>query len=411
MKMGKRTLSIALALIMAIGMFSIMSSSAPAAADYTAVENAIATQLPSVANRYFYTDEATGLIDDILASIDWDLEDVDQAVVDDYVTMIIELGNLLKTTVTDASQSPLTFAYNDGYSFAYSYPYMMNGLAFFPFRDEQKAVNTLALDASKSVVPLVGRFDGEQTFTVTLSLGSNALLAAGSIPLLFDKTRLEVVGVDNSASDVILTPTMIGDNLAQEYDVVTILNPTSENFWQASYQEGAQAELGGISITLTTNFESGTPYSVMPDGQESFLSIDFKVKAGAAAGDAFVYIEPDFKRSAYEKSNSLYLGRAKDENSFVPFDSLSTYGATINLDAAVATIEIVDVMLGDTDINGEVTARDALMTLQASAGIISLSELQTLQANVDIGGSDPSEVTARDALKILQYSAELIGSF
>ena len=74
MKMAKRTLSIVLALIMAFGVVSIASSAAPGPADYTAVNNAIATQLPSAANRYFYTDEAVALIDDVLNDlIDWNL--------------------------------------------------------------------------------------------------------------------------------------------------------------------------------------------------------------------------------------------------------------------------------------------------------------------------------------------------
>lgn len=413
MKMAKRTLSMVLALIMAIGMFSIVSSSAPASANYTAVDNAIATQLPSEANRYFYTDEAKSLINDVLASIDWELETGSQAVVDGYVTMINDLGALLKKTVTDASQSPLEFAYIGGYSFAYVYPYGTSGLTFYPFRDEQKAVNTLALDASKSAVPMVSRFSGDQTFTVTLSLGSNALLAAGSIPVLFDKTRLEIVGADNLANNVILTPTMIGDNLAQEYDFETTLNPADAGFWPAVYQsDGAfKAQWGGISITLTTNFESGAPLSVVPDGQEDFLSIQFKVKAGAPAGDAVVYVDPNFKRDVYNTSNSLYFGRAKDETSFTPFDALSTYGAAVNLDAAVATIEVVDVILGDTDLSGYVDIFDALLTLQATAGIESLSEKQRLQANVDIAFDLTGTVDIYDALAILQFSAGLISSF
>ncbi|HZK39559.1 MAG TPA: hypothetical protein VFD23_05350 [Clostridia bacterium] len=413
MKMAKRTLSMALALIMAIGMFSIASSSAPAPADYTAVENAITTNLPSVANRYFYTDEATGLIDDVLASINWGLNSEDQSLVDGYVAMVNDLGTLLGETVTDGSQSPLVFAYNGGYSFSYVYPYGTSGLNFYPFRDEQKAVNTVALEPSKSAVPMVSRYVGDQNFTVTLSLGSNALLAGGSIPVLFDKTRLEIVDVDNLANNVNITPTMLGENLAQEYDFFTTLNPAAADFWPTVYQNDAafKAQWGAISIMLTTNFDNGAPYSVVPEGQEDFLSIQFKVKAGAPAGDALVYVDPNFKRDAYNTSNSLYFGRAKDAAAFVPFDALSAYGAAINLDAALATVEVVDVILGDTDLNEEITARDALMALQFSAGNIVLSDKQLLQANVYLGASEPAEVTSRDVLMILQFSAGKITSF
>ena len=406
MKMAKKSLSITLALIMAIGMF-VMSTSAAEPADYAAVNTAIATKLPSEANRYFYIDEAAGLIDDVLALIDWDLSNENQTIVDGYVTMINDLGTLLKKTVTDGSQSPLVFAYGTGFSFAYSYPYGASGLKFYPLRDEQKAVNTLALDASKTVVPLVSRYAGDQTFAVTVSLGSNALLCAGGIPVLFDKTRLEVVGVDNALDNVTLTPTMIGSNLADEYDFTTVLNPT-DGFWPAGYDN---SQLAGISITLSTNFEDGAPYSVLPVSQESFLSIQFKVKTGAPAGEAIVYVAPEFKRDAYNTNNSLYFGRAIDGNSFVTYDALSAYGATVNVTAAVASVEVVDVILGDADLSGSVDIFDALLTLQATVGMESLSDKQILQANVDIAANETGTVDIYDALAILQFSVGLITSF
>lgn len=411
MKMAKRTLSITLALIMAIGMFMVTSTAA-VLADYSAVNTAIGTKLPSEANRVFYADEAIGLIEDVLDSIDWALPTENQAVVDGYVTMINDLGALLKKTVTDGSQSPLQFAYGTGFSFAYVYPYGTSGLAFFPLRDEQKAVNTLALDASKTVVPLVSRYTGDQTFTVTLSLGSNALLCAGGIPVLFDKTRLEVVGVNNAANNEVLAPTMLGTNIADEFEFTTVLNPTG-GFWPATYEDDAafKAQWAGISITLSTNFDDGTPYSVLPAGQESFLSINFKVKTGALAGDAIVYVDPAFKRDAYNTGNSLYLGRAKDENSFVTFDALSAYGATIDTVAAIATVKIVDVILGDTDLSGEVDISDVLMALQAATGTITLSDEQLLQADVNIEGSGAGEIDLDDVLKILQFVSGLITSF
>lgn len=405
MKMGKRTLSIALALIMAIGMF-VVSSSAAGPADYSAVENAILTELPSATDRYFYTDEAMTLIDDTIGLIDLNLQSESQSVVDGYVTMIEDLGALLNKTVTDASQSPLQFAYGTSFSFAYVYPYGTSGLAFYPLRDEQKAVNTLALDADKTAVPLVHRIDGDQTFTVTLSLGSNALICAGNIPVLFDKTKLEVVSVDNLNSTV----------LANKYDFDATQNPVNLDFWPEIYRNDTafKAQWGGITINITPSYDSA-PYSVVPTGQEDVLNINFKVKAGATAGDAVVYIDPNFGRDAYNRTNSLYIGRAKADAGpgVVQYDELATYGATIDTAAAIATVKIAGVILGDTDLNGTVSARDALMTLQASAGTISvpLSDLQRLQANVDTGGSDPGEVTARDALKILQYSAGLITSF
>ena len=64
-------------------------------------------------------------------------------------------------------------------------------------------------------------------------------------------------------------------------------------------------------------------------------------------------------------------------------------------------------MLGDLNGNDSVTSADALMALQASAELISPTEIQVSAADVNQSGT----VTSADALKILQYSAGLITSF
>lgn len=409
MKFANKILSIVLAAIMAFGVFSI-SSSAVALADYTAVDNAITAELPDAANGYFYTDEAVAFIDDILTNyINWELTEIDQAIVDGYVEDIAELGVLLKKVVTDASESPLALSYGS-YSFPYVYPYGTEGLEFYPFRAEEKAVNTLALNADKTVVPMETRgIAGDQVFTVTLSIGSNALNRAAGIPVLFDKTRLEVVGVDNGGSNVSFTPAMLGSNLSSEYSFAATLNPSSSTFWPEVYRTDTafKAEWAGINIVMTQNIGNGLPYNVLPAGQENVLSIQFKVKSGAPAGNAVVYIDPAFTKDAENRQNKLYFERAEDANSTESYDTLATYGSTINVAAATATVEIVDVIRGDTNLNGEISIIDAYMALQASNGILHLNEKQTLQADVIIDGN----ITLFDAYKILQYVTGLITEF
>ena len=56
--------------------------------------------------------------------------------------------------------------------------------------------------------------------------------------------------------------------------------------------------------------------------------------------------------------------------------------------------------LGDVDENGVVNITDALMTLQAASEKITLTEAQTLAADVNANQA----VTASDALQILQYA-------
>ena len=71
------------------------------------------------------------------------------------------------------------------------------------------------------------------------------------------------------------------------------------------------------------------------------------------------------------------------------------------------TFEVTVVRLGDVDDDGDVSAGDALLALQASTAKIALSPAQIMAANVD--GVDA--VTAADALLILQYSTQKISRF
>lgn len=74
----------------------------------------------------------------------------------------------------------------------------------------------------------------------------------------------------------------------------------------------------------------------------------------------------------------------------------------VDMDAQIATV-----LYGDTNLNGEVTAEDALMALQAATGKVALTADQITVANVD--GKD--NVEANDALNILQYVTKKIASF
>ena len=61
-------------------------------------------------------------------------------------------------------------------------------------------------------------------------------------------------------------------------------------------------------------------------------------------------------------------------------------------------------VLGDVDGNGLINASDALLALQSSVKLTTLSYIQTVVADCDSSGS----VNASDALTMLQYSVGLI---
>lgn len=64
-------------------------------------------------------------------------------------------------------------------------------------------------------------------------------------------------------------------------------------------------------------------------------------------------------------------------------------------------------MLGDVNKNGEVTVDDALMILQESAGLVTLTDEQRMAADVSLD----SNISVDDALRVLQYVSGLITVF
>ncbi|MPN14880.1 hypothetical protein SDC9_162209 [bioreactor metagenome] len=205
---------------------------------------------------------------------------------------------------------------------------------------------------------------------------------------------------------------------------------------------------------------------MLPDGQEVFLSLEFTVKDGATAGDAVVYIDANFQRDIYNRTNPLHFIRAKDANSVVQFDTLAGFGATIDVAGATATVEIVEFagyeitfdanggvggevqtvaegdlpvaptvtragfiflgwdpaivaaaadatytaqwgLLGDVNFDGNVTVADALLALRYTTGEATLTAAQILVADVN----RDTFVTVADALMILRYTTGEVTEF
>lgn len=352
MKMAKRTLSIVLALMMALGVFSLAAVAADPA-DYTAVNAAISTSIPGAADRKYYTAEANALIDNVVNNlIDWNLTTDDQATVNGYVTMVTDLGSFLKSFVTAEGQT-LSFDYGSGYAaYVPVYPYGTAGVNFYPFRAEENCVFDLGFEASVAALP-VGSTD---TFTVTIKLNTVDLLLAGGIPFLFDQTKLEVVG--NNGNNASFPVTELGTNIAAKYKYTATLNPGVSTFWPVVYRndDAFKAQWGAVNIIVTQDTSSGLPRCVTTNGvDESFLQFTFRLKAGATAGDAVIYIDPAFKRDVLNRQNSLYLSRAKNADALVVYDTLASYGTTIDVTDARAVVQIV----GETTITVDPANGDA----------------------------------------------------
>ncbi len=95
-------------------------------------------------------------------------------------------------------------------------------------------------------------------------------------------------------------------------------------------------------------------------------------------------------------------------NYFVSLKTKDIYGNTHSkISDTPISVTSGNLLYGDVDLNGEVQAFDASLTLQASVGLVFLSPSQEILADVDGNG----EIQAFDASLILQYVVGLITEF
>ncbi len=83
-------------------------------------------------------------------------------------------------------------------------------------------------------------------------------------------------------------------------------------------------------------------------------------------------------------------------------------GWDVEFDNITADTEVhaVYYLLGDTNLDGNVTANDALLSMRYALGLIDLNDVQLKVSDVDFS----NDVTANDALKVMRYALNLIPS-
>lgn len=82
-------------------------------------------------------------------------------------------------------------------------------------------------------------------------------------------------------------------------------------------------------------------------------------------------------------------------------------GDDLTSTATAGTVEVVDLLYGDINLDNRITAVDALMILSATTEEITLTQAEAKAGDVNGDG----EVTVSDALQILYFSAEIIEDF
>ena len=150
-----------------------------------------------------------------------------------------------------------------------------------------------------------------------------------------------------------------------------------------------------VTVTVTSNaLKAGNQYVILmvksADGENYTIT-----------ADSILYIDQD-------------AATASGSDGTVTFDvypSAMTDGIILIAGAEDGLLKVAIIegkyILGDVNADGNINADDALLILQHSVGLYTLTDNELLAANVH---SD-SNINADDALKILQYSVGIIGSF
>lgn len=157
-------------------------------------------------------------------------------------------------------------------------------------------------------------------------------------------------------------------------------------------------EIGNPGAQLSELRAFGT---YIPDEEPT---VDFEA-LNKALEDADAALDADV---TYSDESKAALNAAIDAaNALLEDDTATQEKADAAVKAINDAIAALKYTLGDVNANGEVTAEDALLALQAATQKISLDDKETAAANVDGEG----DVTANDALAILQFATKKIAGF
>ena len=187
-----------------------------------------------------------------------------------------------------------------------------------------------------------------------------------------------------------------------------------------------QVEAGVTVVPMTENKTAIESKKVLIDGAEQMEYENaqrFQVTVSDTEDQKYYLIMVIEGDGAPTESNMKYIDQKTSDGDNLVFDvfpselvsgktyhiALSDNGGVTEGLTNVASFKYYagSYMLGDIDMDGEITATDAMMALQYSVDAIELSDQEFLAGDVDKDG----EITATDAMLILQYSVDIISEF
>ena len=239
------------------------------------------------------------------------------------------------------------------------------------------------------------RLDSDVTLTITYDT-SKATLIAASAGLLYHGE--EPTGEDGNIQFSL--------NSAS-FDAAAVLA-----FFQFILPEGATED---VIIHLEAKKADGTTLATK-DGlirptytDDSFSLVDNDRIISPPDLGVVVAIQGKMPLSAAKEvltpaDGCTFIAYHADGTTMIDSDMLYTGCIFAAIKGDVVVSQGVYILLGDLDSNGEINASDALLTLQSSVNLITLSEFQWAAADCNADQS----VNASDALLMLQYSVGLI---
>lgn len=229
--------------------------------------------------------------------------------------------------------------------------------------------------------------------TSTNDIDADSILELMNVPIYAGTTAIQFIKTYVTDAN--------GDQLAENFYWSNRLTPMDLKALDTLEQVELTTEVTAVS---KTDAEYRYTLKVTNNSDTPALLIRLKTQNDKGEQVLPVFYEDNYFSLMPGESKTVSLDfAAKYLNGGVP--ALSVEG--FNIVSADVDTPLPSAVMGDADLNGEVTSADALLALQAATGKVTLTAAQQEVANVD----RKEEVTSADALLILQFSTQKITSF
>ena len=219
------------------------------------------------------------------------------------------------------------------------------------------------------------------------------------------------------------------ENYASDWVTSSLRQWLNNSFYKTAFSEEEKEQIG------TSHLENKSTYSSTYDSADTYDKI-FLISYYDAANSAYGFDSSSdandaarqLKGTDYAKCQGLYVSSSYDGPSWWRLRSPNnSYGATEvvlggwvygycgagDTDGGVVPAfkfnpkSTLPNKIGDINTDGKINSADALLVLQSSTGVITLTDTQKLLADVNEDG----KINSTDALLILQYATGKITSF